>query len=135
MIFGWFILIYYFKYIELKYLSGFQNCIVFSLQEWRLPSKSFFLDPQQYWEGSYKIGSVHPSVLPSVLLSRHFVGIVWLVFSENLACCWNPMWSCAWNSWIFQENFFPKKLGKWAKNRVFSIYWKTWSLIFTEFDQ
>ena len=23
---------------------------------------------------------------------------------------------------------------KWGKNRVFSIYWKIWLLIFTEFD-
>ena len=34
--------------------------------------------------------------------------------------------------------FFCPKIGKkcpkWAKNRVFSIYWKIWSLIFTEFD-
>ena len=38
----------------------------------------------------------------------------------------------------FLENFFPKKIGKmgskWTKNRVFSMYWKIWSLIFTEFD-
>ena len=27
-----------------------------------------------------------------------------------------------------------KKGPKWAKTRVFSIYWKIWSLIFTEFD-
>ena len=33
-------------------------------------------------EGSDKTGSVRPSVLPSVLLSRHFLGIVSLVFSE-----------------------------------------------------
>ena len=34
--------------------------------------------------------------------------------------------------------FFCPKIGKkcpkWAKNRVFAIYWKIWSLIFTEFD-
>ena len=33
--------------------------------------------------------------------------------------------------------FFCPKIGKngpkWVKNRVFSIYWKIWSLIFTEF--
>ena len=34
--------------------------------------------------------------------------------------------------------FLPQKLGKWTQNEskqgFFSIYWKIWSLIFTEFD-
>ena len=33
----------------------------------------------------------------------------------------------------FLEIFFAQMLGKWAKSRVFLIYWKIWSLIFTEF--
>ena len=41
-----------------------------------------------------------------------------------------------WQSWIsWKEHFAPKigKMGqKWAKNRVFRIHWKIWSLIFTE---
>ena len=38
----------------------------------------------------------------------------------------------------FGENFFGppnSKMGpKWIKNRVFSVSWKIWSLIFTEVD-
>ena len=41
-------------------------------------------------EESYKIGSVRPSVFPSVLLSRRFLGIVSLVFSEFLYGARNP---------------------------------------------
>ena len=87
---------------------------------------------------SYKVGSVRLSVLPSVLLSRRFLGIASLVFSE--------IWHGARNSYeivrdragISGNNFFCLKIvkrgPKWAKNKVFSIYWKIWSLIFIEFD-
>ena len=65
--------------------------------------------------GSYEIGSVHPSVLPSVLLSRHFHGIVSLVFYEIRGGARIPC-EIVHDSQIFQENFFPKKLGKWTQN-------------------
>ena len=78
-----------------------------------------------------------PPVTPSVLLSKHFLGVVSLVFSQ--------IWHGARNSYkvvhnrAFREKkIFCPKIGKkgpkWAKTRVFSIYWKIWSLIFTEFD-
>ena len=42
------------------------------------------------------------------------------------------------DSWIFQENFFcPKNWEiqpKMGKKQAFLIYWKIYSLIFTEFD-
>ena len=52
-----------------------------------------------------------------------------------------PRWSCAWESRIFwkKKNFFTSKIGKicqkWARNRVFWIYWRNLFnlLIFTEF--
>ena len=64
---------------------------------------------------------------PPILLLRHFLGIVSLVFSE--------MWHGGRNS--YEVVFFCPKIGTKgpnAKNRVFSIYWKIWSLISTEFD-
>ena len=34
----------------------------------------------------------------------------------------------------FLEKFYlSPKWGKWAKNRVFGIYWKVWSFIFPQF--
>ena len=39
-----------------------------------------FLDPRRYPEGSYKIGSVRPSVRPSIRLSGRFLWIVSLTF-------------------------------------------------------
>ena len=71
---------------------------------------------------SYKIGSVRPSVL----LSRRFIGIVSLVFSE--------LWHGARNPDEFVRDiagFSGKKISapkfgkmdqKWAKNSVFLIY-------------
>ena len=78
------------------------------------------------------------SVRPSVLLSRHFLGIVSLVFSE--------IWHGGRDLYevVCDRTGFPRKISlcpkigkkcpKWAKNSVFSIYSKIWLLIFTEFD-
>ena len=71
-------------------------------------------------------------------MTRHFLGIVSLVFSE--------IWHGARNLYevvrdraIFSEkNFFLpqhwEKEPKMGQNQFFSISWKIWSLIFTEFD-
>ena len=99
------------------------------------------LDPWRWPEVFYKIGSVRPYVLTSVLtfvlLSRHFLGIVSLDFPK--------IWHGARNSYEavrdragFSEKicFCPKiwkKDPKWAR-RAFFICWKIWSLIFVEFD-
>ena len=90
-----------------------------------------------YWtpSGSYKIGSVRPSILPSVILFRLFFGIISLVFYEIWHGARNS-WSCAWQSWIFWESFFlPQNWEKWPKmgqkqgffnlleNLVINFYW------------
>ena len=81
---------------------------------------------------SYKIGSV----TPSVLLSRDFLGIVSLVFSKISHSARNS-YKVVHDSFL-RKNVFCPKIGKkglkWAKTMVFSIYWKIWTLIFTEFD-
>ena len=73
---------------------------------------SLLLDPWWKPEGSYKIGSV----LPSILLSRGFLGIVSLVFSE--------IWHGARNSYevvcdtagYSGKKFFATKFGKRVQN-------------------
>ena len=72
-----------------------------------------------------------PSFCPSILLSGHFLGILSLVFSK--------FWHGARNPYeVVQGQYFcDSKIGKmdqkWAKNRIFWIYWTIWLLIFTEF--
>ena len=74
------------------------------------------MDPSGSWKGSYEIRSVHPSVCPSVFLSRHFLGIVYLVFSKFWHGTRNP-YEVVWQSWNLQKKIFlPRKSGKWAKN-------------------
>ena len=75
-----------------------------------------FLDPRRYPQGYYKIVSVHPSVLPSVRLSRHFVGIVSSVFSEFWYGTRNPYKVVRDRTGFSGKNFLPKNLGKWSKN-------------------
>ena len=75
------------------------------------PMQLYLLDPQMWLEGSYELGSVHPSVLTS----GSFLGIGSLVFSEiqhvlGLMCC------CAWQPDFLKKIFLPKNWGKWAKN-------------------
>ena len=47
------------------------------------------------------------------------------------------MWSCMTEPDFLLKIFLPQKSGKWTKKsfrtRVFWIYWKIWSLIFSEF--
>ena len=94
------------------------------------------LDPRS----SQKIGSVRPSVLPSVLLSRHFFGIVSLFFSE----IWHGdriLCEVVRDRAGFSGNIFLlPKLGKFAQNGpktgffnllenlVINVYW-IWSIM------
>ena len=90
--------------------------------------------------GSVLWNRVCPSILlsfhPSVLLAKDFLGIVSLVFSKFWHDTRNLMKLCMTELDFPWKTFCPK-IGKlyqrWAKNRVFSIYWKICSLIFTEF--
>ena len=60
-----------------------------------------------------------------------------LVFSEFWHGARNPYEVVRDRTGFSGKHFFAQKFGKmdqkWAKNRVFKIYWKIWSLIFTEF--
>ena len=91
-------------------------------------------------EISYKIGSVRPSILPFVLLSRCFLGIVLLVFSEIWLGARNS-YEVLHDSWIFREKFFllqnwerGHKMGQkqgffnLLENLLINIYW-IWSVI------
>ena len=128
------------------------DCCLVHCQQWcawlgRFESKSIHNDdiwrqlPSGTWmnvflvigplEGSYNIWSVwlsfRPSLRPSVRLAFSLNCII--TFFKILAWCSKSIWSCAWKSRIFQENFLlTKKLGKWAQNGpktgVFLIYWK-----------
>ena len=90
---------------------------------------SFCWTPGSSWKG--------PSILSSVLLSRCFLAIV-LVFSEFWRSGRNPYEVVHdWAGFCREKIFLPKNLGKWTKNEPKTgflwIYWKIWSLIFTEF--
>ena len=93
-----------------------------------------FLDPWWYLEGSYKIGSVCPSVLPSVCLpillsfrpsvSGHFFKIVSLTFSKFWHGTRDP-YKVVRDSWIFQENFFcPKNWENGLKMTQKQVFFK-----------
>ena len=73
------------------------------------------MDTRPRLEGSYKIGSVHPSVLPC-RLSVSFVGIGFLVFSKS--------------EHDVRAGFFGKLpiRQKWPKNRVLGFFKKITSL-------
>ena len=81
------------------------------------------LDLRPCSKGSYELGSVHPSVL----LSGSFFGIHSLVFSKTQHGVRGP---CVVHDRVrfFEKNLFAQKMGKmgqkWAKTRVFKIYWK-----------
>ena len=64
-------------------------------------------------EGSYKIGSVRPSVLPSV---RRFSRDLLVRFFWNLAWCYWPIYSCVWQSRIFwKKSPWGKNNQRWSK--------------------
>ena len=78
-------------------------------------------------EGSFKIGSVRPSVLPSV---RRFSRDLLVRFFWNLAWCYGPIYSCVWQSRIFwKKSPSGKNDQKWAKNMVFGLFKKIMSLV------
>ena len=125
-------------------LEGFQR-VCWNLQSYYVYPLwiSQFIGPLAVAGRSYKIGSLHPaglpsffpSVLPSVLLSRHFLGIISLVFSDIWHSARNPCEVVRDRARFSRKCFENWGNGpKWAKNRVLSSYWKIWSLIFTEFD-
>ena len=60
----------------------------------------------------YEIGSVCPSVFPSVLLSRYFLGIVSLVFSKFWYVPGNPYEDLRDRAGFSRKNVLPPKLGK-----------------------
>ena len=118
---------------ESSIISDKQLYEAFSLDT-SLPGKfvftlsSYILDPLLLPERSYELGSVRPSVLqsfsPSILLSGSFLGIGSLVFSESLDGVRGPCGVVHDRARFLGINFFAPKRGKWAKNRVFAIYWK-----------
>ena len=80
---------------------------------------SSLLDPGPWPEGSYELGSV----CPSVLLSRSFLWIGSLVFSETQHGVRGPCLVVHDRAGFFLKNLFAPKMGKtgqkWAKSRVF----------------
>ena len=66
---------------------------------------------------------VYPSFHPSVLLSRGFLGIGWLVFSETQHGVKGAM-CCAWQSQISSKKSCPKNGKNGQKIGFFQIYWK-----------
>ena len=106
---------------------------------WLWPSAPNYI--QAHWtpscshKGPIKYGlSILPSFFPSFHLSRCFLGIVSLFFFSKF---WHgariPCEVVHDRAGFSGKFFFTPKTGKmgpkWAKNRVFSIYWKIWSWI------
>ena len=120
-------------------LSRLQNNLYFADSvdvelTWRL------LDLQQQLEGFCEIGSIRPSVCPSILLSFHlsgrFLGIVSLVFSKFQHGARNPYEIVHDRTGFSGTNFFAPKIGKMhqkctknrgfynlLKNLVINFYW------------
>ena len=101
--------------------------------------KTYIWTPNGSRNGPIKKGlSVLLSKFPSFGLTGHFLGIVSLIFSKFWHGARIPCDVVLDRVGFSRKFFLPPKIGKmgpkWAKNRVFSIYWKIWSLIFTEFD-
>ena len=65
-----------------------------------------------------RIGSVYPSLLPSVWVFS-WNWIIW--FFWILVWCWKPLWSCAWQPHFLEKLFLPQKLWKWVKSSFFLI--------------
>ena len=83
-----------------------------------------FWDPWPWLEGSYELGSLCLSFCSSVLPCRSFLGIGSLVFSETQHSVRRPCVVVRSKAIFLKKVFLPPKLGKWAKIRVFLIYWK-----------
>ena len=72
------------------------------------------------------------SILPSILLSvQTFTWGCMFFFSKFWLGSKKPYEVVHDTARISEKKFFATKIGKWAKNKVFKIYWKIWSLIFT----
>ena len=84
-------------------------------------------------ESSYEIGYVRTSFRRFVGLSRRFLGIRTLVFSEFRHGVTTLYLVLRDKARFFGKFFLPKKIGKWAKSRSFWNYWKIWSINFSEF--
>ena len=114
--------------VSLIWSFYFFFCDLFCLQ--------YFLDFHRYPKGSCKMGSVCPSVLASVLHSRRFLEIVSLVISKFWHDARNPD-EVVCDGWIFWKKTCCHKIwgneAKMGQNRAFWIYWKIWSLNFSEF--
>ena len=93
-----------------------------------------FLDTQRQLEGSYKTGSVRPSVHPSACLD---IGIVSLVFPKFWHGARNLYELVHGRAGFSGKKIFRQKLGKQTKNGpktgYFEFFEKFWYLIFTEF--
>ena len=96
-------------------------------------NQSSLLDPRLQSEESYEIGSVRLYFCTSVHLSRSFLGIWSLVFSNFWHGDRKPREVVRDKAGIFKKIFIAPKMGKkgpkWAKNEVFSIFQKTLSLV------
>ena len=76
--------------------------------------------------GSHELGSVHPSVL----LSRSFLGIWSLVFSETQHGVRGPCFVVP-DSQIFSKKVsLPQKWRKWTKIEFFEFIWKFFTIFF-----
>ena len=80
---------------------------------------------------------VCPSFRSSFCWSGSFLEIASLVFSKFWHGARNLYEVVPDKAGFSGKKFFATKIGKidwkWAKNRVFCIYWKVWSLTFTGF--
>ena len=88
----------------------------------------FLLGPWLWADGSYELRSFCWSFHLLILLYERFLGIGSLVFFLNFGIE-------APSGFVHDSRIFWKKIlpPKWAENRIFWIYEKIWSLIFSEF--
>ena len=87
------------------------------------------MDPRLWPEGSYELGSIHPSFCPEVFLGLAdyvFLKLRMLLEALVVFCVTEP-------NFLKKKIFLTKKCRKWAQNTVFWIYSKILSLIFSEF--
>ena len=95
------------------------------------------LDPRLWLEGSYELGSVPLSVLPSILpsiRSTSFLGIGSLVFLKPCMVLGTHMEMCMKGpNFFFRKNPLPTKMTKngqkWSKNKVFRLFRKIYLLV------